>query len=218
MELSRRTALKKRPVVASPLAFPVSQFPPSAAPSPAKYIPPLSVNNSTGNFASQLQRQQEMQQQFLQSQLQQHQQMQNKTSMKGPSANPQNPLAFPSSPHPHPSTTSNSSVITGMGLGAMPSLVGAIPVAAAPPPQQLQQLQSQAGPIRKNSIKTRRDALAGQLPLKAGRQVAFRQPKKDSGIKEEWILARIENCIGTDKNRFVFVTSYLETCGTEIVN
>jgi SAGA-associated factor 29 len=53
---------------------------------------------------------------------------------------------------------------------------------------------------RKLTSKGRKDALASQLPLASGRQVAFRQPIK-VGSPEEWILARIVTCIQGDKNR-----------------
>jgi len=56
--------------------------------------------------------------------------------------------------------------------------------------------------------KARREALAPQLPLQEGRQVAFHPPntKTDSGAgngkDEEWILAVVTRCINQDKNRY----------------
>ncbi|KAK4688365.1 SAGA-associated factor 29, partial [Tremellales sp. Uapishka_1] len=50
---------------------------------------------------------------------------------------------------------------------------------------------------------SKRDSFADQLPLQAGRKVAFRQPAaKGSGDDEEWILATIKRCIGGDRLRY----------------
>lgn len=91
-----------------------------------------------------------------------------------------------------------------MGLSALPSASGVAhyPLFDPPPPPSTIAPPAPA-PVKKPTLKSRRDALANQLPLKAGRQVAFRQPRKtgaDLG-KEEWILARIEYSIGGDKNK-----------------
>ncbi|KAL0579131.1 hypothetical protein V5O48_002863 [Marasmius crinis-equi] len=54
--------------------------------------------------------------------------------------------------------------------------------------------------------KARREALARQLPLKAGRKVAFHPPpNKHAGVadsEDQWILAVVTKCINADKNRY----------------
>jgi hypothetical protein len=108
--------------------------------------------------------------------------------------------SMPSSPAAPPS---------GMGLGALPSNSSStfgFTSAASSSSVHVEHASTNTPtippPHKKPTLKSRREALANQLPLKAGRQVAFRPPKKgaDAG-KEEWILARIESCLSGDKNK-----------------
>lgn len=192
---SSRVANSAR-AVPSPQAFPISAFAAPLTTTPAPYIAPVLAQS----FGSHLQQQQALQQQLLQTALQQQQKPKFINSAPIVSTVP---VALPASPRRASSVASNVSngsnpeFISGMGLGAMPSAHGTSQTSAS---------GSTSARKESTSTKTRRDALAGQLPLKAGRQVAFRQPKKDAALKEEWILARIENPIGGDKNRYVWPT------------
>jgi len=55
--------------------------------------------------------------------------------------------------------------------------------------------------------KARREALGPQLPLLAGRKVAFHPPAGKTGegastdVDDTWILAVVVECINQDKNR-----------------
>lgn len=63
------------------------------------------------------------------------------------------------------------------------------------------------GNYKKPTLKARKDALAAQLPLKAGRQIAVKESKKGApvvpGVPDNYILGRIVTNIQGDKNRFV---------------
>jgi hypothetical protein len=70
----------------------------------------------------------------------------------------------------------------------------------------------QGVPPFSREVKARKDALPAQLPLQAGRMVAFHQPsaqgklngaEKVDGENTPWILAKVVRCIGQDKKRCV---------------
>lgn len=54
--------------------------------------------------------------------------------------------------------------------------------------------------MKGSTAKSKKEAIAAQLPLQVGRQVAFRLPSKaGDGKKDEWILANVKS--STDKNK-----------------
>ncbi|GAA5936666.1 Sgf29p [Sporobolomyces koalae] len=62
------------------------------------------------------------------------------------------------------------------------------------------QALQQIGIPKKSTIKSRKENLQAQLPLKPGRMICVRQSKKDA--PGDWILGRIISCIQGDKNRY----------------
>lgn len=73
------------------------------------------------------------------------------------------------------------------------------------------------------SKRERKEILMAQLPLKAGRPVAFKPPGKPSGGKgskmdgtgTDWIEARVVRTIGQDKNKYAHVLSHCHLLPTD---
>ncbi|GAA5851511.1 hypothetical protein JCM8547_001118 [Rhodosporidiobolus lusitaniae] len=106
----------------------------------------------------------------------------------------------------------------------MPSYAGSPPLAAQPfsrppsvkpqpilpshppPPPQPTPITPASTNYKKPSIKSRKDALNAQLPLKPGRQVAVKEAKKGTApqtVPDNYILGRIVTNLQGDKNRYL---------------
>ncbi|BGP16852.1 hypothetical protein JCM10213_003328 [Rhodosporidiobolus nylandii] len=104
-------------------------------------------------------------------------------SAAGSPPNPGTPLPRPSSTKPQPILPSQP-------------LLPAQPFPIAPASTN----------YKKPSLKARKDALFAQLPLKAGRQIAVKESKKNGpgagAPADNYILGRVVQCIQGDKNRY----------------
>ncbi|GAA5993982.1 hypothetical protein JCM11641_006440 [Rhodosporidiobolus odoratus] len=105
-------------------------------------------------------------------------------SNAGSPPNPAPPLSRPSSTKPQP---------------ILPSQPVSVPLSHPITPLSTN--------YKKPSAKIRKDALTAQLPLKAGRQIAVKESKKNVAgpavaTPDNYILGRIVQCIQGDKNRY----------------
>lgn len=116
-----------------------------------------------------------------------------------------NPSPQPSAaPSPLPSPGSAMPRQLNLGLQAIPHISSAPASTFAQSSYNSPAPSTPTGVVKKITAKVRKDNLLSQLPLAPGRQVAFRQPSKSGPLeekKDDWILARIVNCIQGDKNR-----------------
>ena len=191
---------------------------PSSTPNSATPLTASSKSTPGGDFGTQLQQQQALHQQMLASNLLQQQQKPNAINNKPITTTNHATSSAQPSPVASAASSSQSHLPTGMGLSAMPGATSNQSAASTSSASTSAPVAKSSTPAGGRKQKNRRDALANQLPLKTGRSVAFRQPKKGNevsggvtmaGGKEDWILARIENCIGGDKNKLVASTFLL---------
>jgi SAGA-associated factor 29 len=97
------------------------------------------------------------------------------------------------SPAPTPSFESQTQSQSHSLNAASPRVKSARSVTPVPPPS--------------SSVKVKKEAYHDQLPLQAGRRVAFKVPpssKAEGGEEEEWILVTIRRCLG-DKIKYEVV-------------